>query len=108
MPTSTLKIKSAAAAALTLTTALLSIMPASAATQGDIQTCRAAMTASSHINMKDYRLRFERSEGLRMETIYIKAIPRKDGKAFRFTCTLNRNLVVALNHTGKITRLAAK
>ena len=76
--------------------------------QNDIQSCRAAMTASSHINMQDYRLRFERSEGIRVETLFIKAIPRKSGQAFHFTCILNRDHVVAVNPTRKTLRLAAK
>lgn len=89
----TYKSLSLLAALATLTFAAPS---AFAGAQDDVQRCRVAMTSQSNIDMSEYRLRFERSKGHRVRTVYLKAIPKKGGKAFRFECYLNRSTVTAL------------
>lgn len=87
-------------ALIALATAVTFIaVPAQAATsQQDVQTCREAIANKDSTNLSAYRLRFERSKGNNQgRVLTIKAIPNKDGQAFRFTCTLNKNIVTALN-----------
>jgi len=97
MTYTTRKIKAAATLFVLTTTTLCINAPASAGTQADVQSCRAAMTSHSNIDMSAYRLRFERKKGYRKQTLYLKAIPKKGGESFRFTCHFNRRSVVALN-----------
>ena len=84
--------------------------PAFASTsQEDVQSCRAAMTDRGTINMDAYRLRFESAKGNNQgRTLYLKAIPNtKNETAFRFTCELNKNKVIALN-TSNVIRFAKR
>lgn len=73
--------------------AFLSAAPASAATQSDITTCRAAITAQSNINMEDYRLRFKKEKGNRNRTISLQAISTNGAPGFTFDCYINRGQV---------------
>ncbi len=84
-------------------TASLVALPASATTQDDVQTCRAAFTAQSNINMSDYRLRFVRQDGVtssKSRTIYIRAIGTNGKFSFQFSCQLNKTKVIALRQDG--------
>jgi len=84
---------------------LLAAVPAQAATsQDDVQTCRIAMTDRGDVNMDAYRLRFEYAKGNNQgRTVYLKAIPNtKQGTAFRFSCELHKNTVIALNTKDRV------
>jgi hypothetical protein len=52
-----------------------------AASNGDVEKCRAAFSEQGEMNMDDYRLRFERQDGQRTKTIHFKAIPHDGGEA---------------------------
>lgn len=94
--------------ATVITLLTFSAMPASAATsQEDVQACRIAMTSQSNIDMNDYRLRFERSKGYRVRTVYLKAISKSGGESFQFECHMKRETVTALK-TDNTVMLAAR
>jgi len=80
---------------------VITAAPANAATtQQDVQTCREAMDNRAGVDLSDYRLRFEYKKGNNQgRTLTIKAIPRKNGQSFRFSCTLDKDTVTALNGT---------
>lgn len=88
-------------AIIALTTAsLLGAVPAIAGTQDDVKTCRAAFSAQTNIDMSDYRLRFKRQDGVsssRARTLYLKAIGMNGKTSFEFSCSLDKNTVVAIN-----------
>lgn len=90
--------------------ASLFVLPATASTQDDVQTCRAAIATQSNIDMSTYRLRFERVDGItssKARTIYLKAVNTDSQQSFTFSCTLNKNNVAALSTTD-IIRYAAR
>jgi len=93
------KIKAAAILMGLAATTLCVSTPASAGTQDEVHACRVAIA---------YRLRFERKKGYRNQTLYLKAIPKKGGESFRFTCHFNRTNVVALNRKDGIRQFALK
>lgn len=92
-----------------VTGAALFAAPVQAATsQDDIAACRVAMSEQGFADISNYRLRFETAKGnSRNRTIRLKAIPIGKGQAFRFTCSLKKNVVVALKTTSNI-RLAQR
>lgn len=97
-----MSVKLITIAALTLTSLAASPV-AFAGTQSDIAACRVAAT-NSGIDLNDHSLRFVAQKGNRARTLIIKAIPMKKNadKSFKFTCSLNRNQVLAVNtHTLK-------
>jgi hypothetical protein len=81
--------------------------PAMAASNGDVEKCRAAFSEQGEMNMDDYRLRFERQDGQRTKTIHFKAIPHDGGEALDVTCTLRRTKVLSVNAgNGEVTLMA--
>ena len=73
---------------------------ASAGTQDDIGKCRAAFSTQTNIDMSDYRLRFKRQDGIsssRARTLFLKAISFTGNPSFEFSCSLDKNTVVAIN-----------
>ena len=79
MTNTTRNIKATATFLTLATSALFISAPASAGIQDDVQSCRAAMTSQSNIDMNTYRLRFEKKKGYRTRTIQLKAIPTNGG-----------------------------
>ncbi len=87
------------AAILALTSSLMVISaPAMAGTQSDIQTCREAVSAQGKMDISDHRLKFISKKGNKTRSLKLRAIPKKGGESFVFTCQLNRkDLVLAIN-----------
>lgn len=108
MTYTTLKLKAAATLISLATTAFCINAPASAGPQADVHSCRVAMSSQSNIDMRAYRLRFESQKGYHNRTLYIKAIPKKGGVSFRFTCHFNRTGVVAVSYTDDIKQFALR
>ena len=79
---------------------LLGSTLANAGTQDDISKCRTAFGTQTNIDMSDYRLRFKRQDGVtstRARTLYLKAISFSGNASFEFSCSLDKNTVVAVN-----------
>lgn len=73
-------------------------MPASAATQKDIQSCRIAIATQGTYDISEHRLRYVSQKGKRNRVIKLEAIPNKSGERYKLTCHLDRkNKVVAIN-----------
>ena len=71
---------------------------ASAVSQSDIQSCRAAVIEQGLHDISEHRLRFVSEKGSRTRTLKLVAIPNGDGDRFELTCRLNfKNKVVAIN-----------
>ena len=86
------------AAAFMLMGCCLFSASASAGTQKDIQSCRAAITAQGTYDISQHRLRYLSHKGNRTRIVKLEAIPYKSGERFKLTCQLDRkNKVVAIN-----------
>jgi len=88
--------------------ATLTAVPAHAVTKKDVQKCRDAATQETSIDMSDYRLRFVNETGRRDRVITFKAIPRKSGESFEFTCNINRSTVEKVTVLNEGTKLLAQ
>ena len=79
-----------------------------AASNGDVEKCRAALTEQSEMDMSNYRLSYDREEGNRTKTIYFTAVSTDGGKDLNVTCTIKRSKVLAVNDgTKEISLLAS-
>lgn len=74
-----------------MTATLVAAIPASAASQSDVTTCRAAITSQSNVDMNQYRLRFMHETGVRNRTLYMKALSTSGAPSFTFECYINRD-----------------
>lgn len=85
-------------AAVMLSVCCLFTPSATAASQSDIQSCRAAIVDQGLYDISKHRLRYVSQKGNRTRTLKLVAIPNGDGDRFELTCRLNfKNKVVAIN-----------
>tara|TARA_R110002020_G_scaffold105570_9_gene246160 strand:+ start:2252 stop:2707 length:456 start_codon:yes stop_codon:yes gene_type:complete len=96
------------AAITALGAGLFAATPAFAASNGDVEKCRAALTEQSEMDMSNYRLSYDREEGNRTKTIYFTAVSTDGGEDLNVTCTIKRSKVLAVNDgTKEISLLAS-
>ncbi len=72
---------------------------AHAVTQSDVKECRTVLSAQTDINMDNYRLRFEKEQGVRKRVLTFTVIPhsKKRGETrFEVSCAFNSKEVVAI------------
>lgn len=86
---------------------LFSAVPANAASNGEVEKCRTALTEQSDLDMATYRLSYDREDGKRTKIIYFTAVSTNGGDNLNVTCTIKRSKVLAVNDGTKDISLLA-